>query len=1466
MSNFELFDGEKTILLNKSVETSSMNQIDYQDISDQINSTYFDNIKGHINNFTDFTSRFTSYDGYEQAASYIKDFFTSQGLQEIEFFTYPLVIPKDLGSTITIKDDNYTAFNLFPNSVQTCQTPNSGLTGRLVYADKGGYSDYDGSIINGSIVVLEFNSGNNWIKAASLGAKAIIFLEPNQTTRFEAEEKIVDFPLNVPRVYVSNQTALDVKELALQGNNTATLISKMEFTKIEAKNIVGILPGEDDTELIILSAHYDSFSIVPALAPGADESCGISTLLELLRFMKDNSITPQKSIMFLALSGHNQAAAGAREFVAAHYDNINQNYNGQRAIRLFLSLDLSATNDLIGINPYGYLYKFKLQYTTGNNLIGRIKDIGEGLILNYASAILDATDTAFRVRSYIVLADFEHVTPVPFVGDQEPFVASNCIGLSLFTSETHRLRWNTPLDLPEHLNYDQLKAQVVYSFCAITKLVSDESKLDSYLDLDHKDFSIIHSAHVGFGYVEGYVKEYDETVAWLSNVPNALVKVTSFDPQGLSTNYLFNIITMTDETGYYHVKGAASSQPDHQLEFRTEAYVLQEGKIVKATDRGSRGQVFDRKGLLNRRTITLNPTVFECGTIQFYGIIHPHTQEPAGLSINFVAKDPITRSDFFSFGYEGSGTVANVYLPPDTPSIIVGTLSDNTLGIYATNSNLDNPKGIGYQIIKSQTRNLGFSAFIISKDLLSMSSTYIDLYKSYNIEDKLVDETYKRAADLIEHASNQNSEYQYSQAIVNILEAQTWAYDTFSGSRGVITDGTASTVFFAILLIPFSFTLTSLLFDFDSGMKKITVTGLIYGSLLLFFYIIHPGLHLTGNIGMIIIGIVALIFVFPALFMIYSEGYDFLKSLRVKMVGAHFADTSRSSAALIAMTTGIQRMKKRKGRTLIALSGIILITFSLTLFTSASAQLGVYARGEEGPTPYTGVNIRVKDWTSPLSEVLLENIQNNYGSEAEISSRWWLFPPGQTAVGYMNISANNAFWLGFSILGASPEEVVFLDVNSTLISGNWFTSYDSMECVLPNNAADDLDVVVNDTVNWGGSSFKVIGIVDGAKFDLLKDFDNEEITPKNFRVSSPYAHLRSNQVFIIPSLTAKEFGAGLYTISVKTSADNSVEIADSISSTYGRFLEVYRGDQNEGLVYSHKRAIQSLGSGIIELALPLAIAILLMINTSVSTVYESKREINTFTSLGLTPFDIAGLFLAEFLVYAIIGSVIGYLGGITIAVILSALQLFPESLSINYSSGSVVNALVFGIGGILLSTIYPLSISAKMSVPSVSRAWKLKTKPETDEKGMMKWDIPLPFVAATETEAEGTIEFLREFFVIYESESVGGVFFANKITTSIKRERNEKHLQAITSLAPFDMGIKQKVDLFAYFDELGNRYKFQVNLTHVDGILSAWEASVRRFVDSMRKQLLLWRNLPPEEKAKIAEQFRVGIKKPMRSD
>ncbi|MHA2364210.1 MAG: M28 family peptidase [Candidatus Hodarchaeales archaeon] len=1207
---------------DKTTRTNLEEIIDFQYIGEKISSKYFPNIEDHIVNLSSFGSRVTGYPGYRQATKYIHDFFKTQNLSDVQNLSYPLLIPYDRETKLSINGENYTAHALVPNSVQTSKIPSSGLLGTLIYGGSGSYNDLNNKKIEDSIVVLEFNTQDNWINVASLGAKAVIFLPPTDTDRYEAEDKSLDIPLLFPRIYIHNKTTANtLKQFSYEMNQSITLFSDIEWVSIEAKNVMGILPGLDN-DIIIISAHYDSSSVVPSISPGADEACGIATLLELIRVFRDENITPQKTIMFLALSGHNQAAAGAREFVYQNYDFLNI----KGGIKFFLSLDLSATDDKIGINPYGYLYKLNLKHTLGNNLYGRLKSFGNAL-LSYVPLIREETGYSLDIESYIKLESFEHIAPITFIGDHEPFITSNVLGLTLYTTSTPRLHFNTPFDWPIYLQFDKLKSQVVYSIIAITLLVNEET-LGNYLDLAHKDFSLSYASFVGFGSIKGYSKEYNETIAWVSNVPNAIIRVTSRDSVS-GTQGIYSYYTKTDTDGYYQVRGVSSSQPDNPLEFVVEAYMFDsKGKLIKANNLGSYGEFFKHSDKLTHKETVINPTIFNCGTIGFFGVADLFDDDDQSIdqsqyfladSLTYQILSPEARNQLLSYGFKGAKTVSLVFISPNMPSILIGELPNGMLVVYATNSSASTLRGHGYQVKLGEFKILGLSTFITSKDLNSLSQYYIDLYKSFSIYDDQVDKNFLNASTLFSEAIQFKNNFNYVNAIITMNEAYKWSFTTHRQARNVISGAISTAMLFSFFLIPFSLIMSQLLFTVSFSRKWLFTSSSIYVVTFSLFYFIHPAFQVAPHLFITLIGIISVVSVLPSIFLFFQVSYGFLKGQQKKILGSHFPRTSRMSAILISLRTGISRMKNHKVRTTINLSGIGLLTFSLTLYTSASA----------------------------------------------------------------------------------------------LFSNNFI-----------------------------------------------------------------------------------------------------------------------------GLIF------------------PIVIAIFLMINNSITAVYESKREISIFTSLGLTPSHIVSLFLIESVVSVTIGSTLGYLGGIAFIRFISAVGLIPVTLPINYSSGAVLAALTITSVGILLSIIYPLKISGQMSVPSLKRNWELTTFPEeSPEDGRMKWHIELPFITSSEKEAQGVIEFLREYFLIYESESVGGPFFVHNI--AIKNIEGQKKLLTTTlNLAPFDMGIKQIMNFYINFDKKKQQWVFEIKLIRLEGVLMAWEALVRIFIKNIRKQLLIWKSLPNNEKMAKIEQIK----------
>ena len=68
-------------------------------------------------------------------------------------------------------------------------------------------ADSKGSRWPGGSSCLDYASGTAWVDAFHLGAAVVVFLESAGTHRKEAEQKFLDVPANLPRLYARRDVA-----------------------------------------------------------------------------------------------------------------------------------------------------------------------------------------------------------------------------------------------------------------------------------------------------------------------------------------------------------------------------------------------------------------------------------------------------------------------------------------------------------------------------------------------------------------------------------------------------------------------------------------------------------------------------------------------------------------------------------------------------------------------------------------------------------------------------------------------------------------------------------------------------------------------------------------------------------------------------------------------------------------------------------------------------------------------------------------------------------------------------------------------------------------------------------------------------------------------------------------------------------------------------------------------------------
>lgn len=178
---------------------------------------------------------------------------------------------------------------------------------------------------------------------------------------------------------------------------------------------------------------------------------------------------------------------------------------------------------------------------------------------------------------------------------------------------------------------------------------------------------------------------------------------------------------------------------------------------------------------------------------------------------------------------------------------------------------------------------------------------------------------------------------------------------------------------------------------------------------------------------------------------------------------------------------------------------------------------------------------------------------------------------------------------------------------------------------------------------------------------------------------------------------------------------------------------------------------------------------------------------------------------------------------------------------------SAVTSTLVVVAVVLLSTLYPARKASEVATPAVDRSWKVPD-PVGDN-----WDIVLPF-AVTGEQAAGVNGFLQEWFQAYEEYSIGDFVTQDVRTGQIDTENGAGYeISCKAWLAPFDLGVSQTVRLRTLPTTMEDVYEVKLRITRESGDISNWKRVNRRFLNTLRKQFLIWRTLRAEDREKYLQ-------------
>ena len=1439
----------------------------------------FQNIINYMRYFSSLKSRVPGYLGHEEAANFIAEEFRNLGLQpgglDGYFHYFNLTIPIDEGAEITVLPEgpSFKAYTLWPNMIQSCIIPPEGIEGELVYVGYGTLKELNGKKIKDNIALMEFNCGRNWLNVAKFGAKAVIFIEPYHTTRIEAETKFLLTPLYFPRIYISRSDAILLRSLAENGTKIR-IKSRMVWEKFEDKNVVGVVKGTKyPNEVVIFAAHYDTWSIVPSLAPGADEAAGISTLLELARIISQNP--PLRTVWFVALSGHYQALAGAREFTETYLFS-EEVQNDTVKPWIFISYDLSSDSDRITFTHRGTMYGLE-------GILSSYKTIYDLFNQKYLPAL---KDIGYDVGRYVERPG-ELSIPTSYILDSEPIGISGVIAITYRTAESYRVSWGHPLSAMSTVNPEKLKPQT--TFCLYTSLfIANEENFGlEWEDVKPTRWRELPGTNQGYGFqsITGDVTVFDWGKAfWISDpllkedydiLIDAYQEYSSLDP-------FSHIIVKADSNGSFTVNGISPRAAYHHLTapmpgsggtvkdlatpwWNIKAYVINRtsGAIEYAPDFGPRG---DGTYQFLHFQVYWFPfvriVVFKCGTLILYDILDPLLLKAPLSNINM--RDIIEPFYFsvvvnnFRGHFEASmysyvspeETYENlvlIFAPPEEPlEILLKYGIERYIGGLLINASQNNPAGVGFLVKAGEQKPIPFTIYRLLKDFYYLNNIRLTKLRSYKIYIPLGEKIQRKIEEKIREIESYLNKRDFENAYVASLSAfsaSLVAYRSIFASFKQVLD---SSVFFGLLLIPFTLLFEKLLVG-AKGKKKFVWLITIFSAAYLAFSILHPASNIATSFFSIILGFIVLFLASIALFFMLSGTFQIASTFRRKIIGPHFTEISRTSAFFMACNIGIENMRRRKFRTVLIFSSITLTIIGLLALTSITTLSFVRTIEIKGETPYNGMLVKYPSQLYPISEELARVVRRDLN--ATVSIRSWIFFPRTKTLPFPHailLGKKGSVWIK-CVASYSPEEAEITMI-SKFVKGRWFVDGDSNVAIISQVVSNRTGIDVGDEIEFLGLKLRVIGILDDSAVQAIKNLDGTPFSPQLMILEEAMGKPKQEYVpltdaLIVPyTFASKMFDAKIYNIAVKSENKTGlINVAKELILKSEGKLAITIAFNGEVIIFQHGTGF--LFKGTQFYMIPMIISFFSILSMMMGSVYERKKEIGILSTVGLSPTHIAGIFCVESLMYGIPPAVLGYLMGIGISNILSIMGCLPKELYPSYASSNMIFTMSACILITLLGAIYPSILASKLVTPSLKRKWELP-EPRGDI-----WEIPLPFLAP-ESEMIGFFAFLKEYFESSPSERFTISEFS--IKEEVSHERKLMKLELKMALAPYGAGVIQAVSIIpvpSRDDKLG----LLISIHRLGGELKVWKDGNRHLVDLIRKQMMIWRGLAMQERLKYIE-------------
>ena len=1173
-------------------------------------------------------------------------------------------------------------------------------------------------------------------------------------------------------------------------------------------------------------------------------------------------------------------------------------------ITAWFSIDLSSHNDTFGIFYKAYFYNY------AENIQWKFSDIGKKsreygelvakeMAINLGDAMVDGIN-AIQGKTWSVYMGGKLAL------DSEVATLAGIPGIGFATIDDSRYVVDTPFDVIDRVNVDNVFRQTRFLACLLHDMVSISDPKDLYR-LDLQD---------NFCEVYGHLVEFDPRTSYFPDRPIpgsiAVARANTKTAMGVRCE----VMSQVGDDGKLSLLGLPNARAFGGKR-RIEGYHLdpQDGHVDYAPDLGRGGaETYPIEIPMDMMEKPVTVVMFECLGMTIFDMID---QRFFTLLSEMYVYDAASEAQPQEYGYclplrpqqwvSYYEPVAVVYARPGTRLKV--TMGASVLGLRFVLLNSERDPHIGWNLLSKAERDrrvaagekwdqhvatgpnscrplaegtgylvddyprVAYTPYMAAVDMWIIDDHRADVLAQKGIENENVMRHHNRAREFLEAARGLLERKQYDEFMVNARSAWSFESRAYPDIRKTETDVVKGIIFYLALLLPFSYFAERLVIAAREIRRQIAGW---FGTFIVIFILIalvHPAFAITFTPAIIFLAFVILTLTGLVVAIIVGKFEEQMKQVKYEQTGVHTADVGRLSASSAAFSLGISNMRRRKTRTALTCTTLILLTFTVLSFTSVKQGVRQNRIRLQKEPPYNGLLIRDKTW-APLGEPTARILTTEFGARYPVAPRAWYFAAQVGQQSFLRVYRGvEDYYDATAMVGLAPEEAQVTHPETRLEWGRWFEPGDSKVCIIPKGMAEKLNIgraeVGDAEVTAFGVPLRVIGVINPSKFKRLVDLDGEQLTPVDYLLMQEqqqrqqesalsedelreYIHLAPDQVLFVPYRFAMDAGANLRSVVI---AFKTVREVDRNLNNLMRRVElnIYAGRKGTGV--SETLLCSAVGTtgvqNLQDIAIPVAIAALIVLNTMLGSVYERTREIGIYSSLGLAPVHIASLFIAEACVYAVFGAIAGYLVGQVIAKLVVMTQVpMLQALNLNYSSLSAVGTTVVVMAVVLLSTLYPAKRASQIAVPGIERRWKL---PDPVDDAI---DMTLPFTV-TGDQALGVNAYLYEYLEAHADYSLGHFSTGDIKLQEYHSERGTGYeLNLMVWLAPYDLGVSERLHLQTRPSEDEEVFEIGCVIERESGDESSWIRVTRNFINMLRKQYLLWRTFRTDIKGQYEQRGR----------